>query len=195
VHEEFAQFLSEASAKPHAIEHLKDYLRRINQLAASEAGEMRHRREADSKRAQEQMKELIRMKVDKLISDEEFHEQRRAIVERIALSGSVDEALDAGRLDSILSDLDAVSGYLMNLADAWKRVSPDFQRRFQQITIPAGYSVGAIGTAQKGRILSFIGSSLPEDTYLVPPACESWNQLVGEISGLAEVFRESCRGM
>lgn len=190
VHEEFARFLVDASARPHAITHLKHYLREINEAAVSQAGDLKRRREADSRRAQDQMKELIRLKVDRLISDDEFQEQRKVVAERIAPSEPAEEISDA-HLDLVLNDLDAVSGYLTNLSDAWKRVTLPFQRRFQQIAIPGGYPVGCVGTAPKGRLLSFLASPLPADTDLVPPVCESWNQLVFEIKALAVVFRES----
>jgi hypothetical protein len=100
---------------------------------------------------------------------------------------------DAKKVESALVDLDAVSGYLTNLAGAWNRVVPQYQRWFQQIMIPAGYAVGAVGTAQKGRLLSFLTAPLPVDTNLVPPVWERWNQLSEEIGRLAVLFQESCR--
>jgi hypothetical protein len=95
------------------------------------------------------------------------------------------------QIDSVLRDVDSITDYLTNLPLAWERVMPQFQRRFQQITIPGGYAVGSVGTGPKGRLLSFIARPLPVDTYGVPPVCESWNQLVFEIHSLAVVFRES----
>ncbi len=190
VHEEFVRFLSEASAGPHAMAHLKDSLRRINELFAAQSEDLRHRREAEGRRAQEQMKELIRLRVDRLISDEEFQEQRSAIAGRIE-APEPERTGESPRINSVLRDLDSISGYLTNLPSAWERVTPQFQRRFQQITIPDGYAVGSVGTAPKGRLLSFIAGSLPADTYVVPPVCESWNQLAFEIQSLAVVFRES----
>jgi DNA invertase Pin-like site-specific DNA recombinase len=189
VHEEFARFLSNASPKPHAIAHLKHYLRRINELAVAQIDHVRLKRESEIQRAGEQMKELIRMKVDRMISDEEFQQGRIAIENRSTPKSDA-PMLEAEQADSVLSDLDAVTGYLTDLSDSWLRVAPQFQRRFQQVMIPAGYSVGSVGTASKGRLLSFLTTPLPVDTYLVPSAWESWNQLATEVQALAQVFRE-----
>ena len=190
VHEEFVRFLSEASAKPHAIAHLKHYLRRINELIAAQSEDLRHKQDAETRRAQEQIKELIRLKVDQLISDEEFREQRSAISGRM-VAPEVGGITELPRVDSVLRDLDSISEYLTNLPNAWERVAPQFQRRFQQIAIPDGYAVGSVGTAPKGRLLSFIAAPLPADTNGVPPVCDSWNQLAFEIQSLAVVFCES----
>jgi len=191
VHAEFAQFLVNVNPTPHAIAHLKQCLRKINELAAAQVDQLRRVREADALRGREQMKELIRMKMDRLISDGEFQRERKAIEGRSTPSALDESTLDAERADSVLHDLDAVTGYLTNLPETWRRVTPQFQRRFQQVMIPAGYSVGSVGTATKGRLLSFLGSPLPVDTYLVPPVWESWNQLANEVQALAQIFRGS----
>lgn len=189
VHDEFSRFLDGASANTHAISHLKAYIRRIDQLAATQIEQAERRKEAERARAQIHMKELIRMKVENLISDEEFQEQRRTLSADLAPAGPLDEVPDSVRIEAALLDLDSVSGYLKNLPDAWRAVTPENQRWFQQIMIPAGYAVGHVGTAEKGRLLSFFSTPLPVDTYSVPPVGESWNQLLEEIGRLALVLR------
>lgn len=195
VHDEFFGFLADTSANKHAISHLKHYLRRIGGHAASQIERELRSKEAERKRAQEQMRELIRMRVENLISDQEFQEQRAVLSASIEPAQTSGDVPDAERIESVLVDLDSVSGYLMNLAGAWGRVAPQYQRWFQQIMIPAGYVVGEVGTAQKGRLLSFLSSPLPADTYLVPPVWESWNQLSEEIRRLAVLFQESCKAV
>jgi DNA invertase Pin-like site-specific DNA recombinase len=192
VHSEFSRFLAGASATPHAISHLKHYLRQIMDAAATDVERELHRKELERTRAQEHMKELIRMRVENLISDEEFQEQRSHISSQAGLTESGGIIPDNKQVESALVDLDAVGGYLTDLAGAWDRVAPQFQRWFQQIMIPAGYQVGDVGTAQKGRLLSFLASPLPVGTDLVPPVGESWNQLLQEIGRLAKVFEEPC---
>ncbi len=192
VHGEFAQFLSGASANQHAISHLKRYLNRLSGSAAEQIERDLRRKESERTRAQGQMKQLIRLRVENLISDEEFHEQRTQLSVNIESSSASAQAPDREQVESVLTDLDSVTGYLKDLPDAWGRVAPEYQRRFQQIMIPAGYSVGEVGTAPKGRLLSFLGASLPVDTHLVPSEWSSWNQLFEEVCGLGEVFRESC---
>lgn len=191
VHNEFSGFLAGASTNKHAISHLKHYLRGISGLAAAQVERDLRSKETVQARVQEQMKELVKIRVEKLITDEEFQEQRALLAANIGSGNESVEVPDREKIESVLVDLDSVSGYLMNLADAWDRVVPQYQRWFQQIIMPAGYAVGEVGTAQKGRLLSFFRSALPVDTYLVPPACESWNHMANEIESLAHVFRES----
>lgn len=195
VHEEFFRFLADASATPHKIAHLKSYLRKIANLSVTEIERELRRKETERTRAQEHMKELVRMRVENLISDQEFQEQRAQIAAQATHNESTGDIPDPKKVESALIDLETVSGYLTNLAGAWNRVVPQYQRWFQQIMIPAGYAVGAVGTAQKGRLLSFLSSRLPVDTDLVPPVGESWNQLTEEIGGLAVLLRESCRSV
>jgi site-specific DNA recombinase len=189
VHDEFSGFLAKSSANDHAITHLKAYIRRLDRLAAGRIEEEQRRKEAERSRAHEHMKELIRLKVENLISDEEFQEQRK-VVSMQTSAGSLEGIPDAGHVEAALLNLDAVSGYLRNLPEAWRRVEPENQRWFQQIMIPAGYAVGQVGTAQTGRLLSFLSGALHVDTDLVPPVGESWNQLLDEIGRLARVFGE-----
>lgn len=192
VHQEFAGFLSNASANPHAIAHLQECLLRINRLVVSQADEFANEKEVSKLRSEDRLKELIRLKLENLISDEEFQKHRGETLQHLESAFAVPTPEN---ITSAVTDLDSVSGHLMNLADAWKQIAPQFQRRFQQMVIPAGYQVGAVETAQRGRLLSFFGSPLPVDTRLVPPAWKTWNQLTEEICGLAEIFRESCRGL
>lgn len=190
VHEEFAQFLDGASASSHAIEHLKDYIRQINEQVRSQANTLEQRREAENRRRAEQVRELIRMKMENLITEGEFLEQRKILAQAMA-SKPGGEFTDPGAIDSALADVDKVTPYLRSLGNAWKRVKPQFQRRFQQLLIPGGYAVGNVGTAPKGHLLSFLALSLPADTHVVPPVGESWNQLLDEIGRLAAVFGTS----
>jgi site-specific DNA recombinase len=191
VHGEFARFLEGASTNQHAISHLKHFLRRHSDRAADQIDRDLRLDEAARARAQDRMKELIRMRVENLISDEEFQEQRAVLSATMGSTAGPAKAPSREQVESVLVDLDAVTGYLMNLADAWGRVLPEFQRRFQQIMIPAGYAVGEVGTAPRGRLLSFLCTQLPVDTDLVPPVWESWNQLAIDVQNLAQVFRAS----
>jgi site-specific DNA recombinase len=192
VHNEFSQFLAGVNVHPHAIWHLKSCLRRIDELATAQAERDERRRENERAQAQRHMKELVRMKVENLISDEEFQEQRSVLSAQLATAETPREIPTPERIDSALYDLDAIGKKLANLPDAWRSVTPENQRWFQQIMIPAGYAVGQVGTARKGCLISFLNAPLPVDTHLVPPVGESWNQLLEEIGRLAQVFREAC---
>jgi DNA invertase Pin-like site-specific DNA recombinase len=190
VHEEFAGFLAHSNANAHSLAHLRESVREIGKTWGQQADLLRSKNELAERRAKEQLQELIRMKMDRLISDDEFRLQRTALAERPA-GPDVFENHKPRSVDAVLRDLDLVGDRLFNLADAWKHVATRFQRRFQQIVIPGGYIFGRVGTAQKGCLLSFIESPLPVDTNGVPSTWESWNQLMEEIQSFAGIFKES----
>jgi len=190
VHEEFAGFLADSSTNAHSLAHLREAVRGIGSAWAEQVDSQRARRELEEKRARVQLQELIRMKMDRLISDDEFRIQRIVLTERAEMPQPLasHQPLD---VEAILRDLELIGDRLMNLVDTWQHVATRFQRRFQQILIPDGYVFGRIGTAPRGHLLSFLSGSLPVDTNAVPPACDSWNQLMEEISSLAMIFGQS----
>ena len=128
------------------------------------------------------------MKMEQLISDDEFRAQRLLLSDR--LTGSGGNPGSEAKPESVLNDLDTICAPLMHLDEAWENVPTDFKRRFQQIAIPAGYIYGRVGTAQKGRLLSFIESPDAANTNGVPLMGQSWNQLAEEIKAFAAIFRE-----
>jgi hypothetical protein len=190
VHDEFQGFLAQSSTNAHSLAHLREFVREIGRAWGQQADTLRTKRELAERRAKEQLQELIRMKVDRLISDDEFRIQRTALAGHQGKPDAIGADKPFG-VDAVLRDLELVGDRLINLVDAWKHVATRFQRRFQQITIPEGYIFGRVGTAQKGRLLSFLESPLPVDTNAVPPTWESWNQLMEEIQSLAVIFGEN----
>jgi DNA invertase Pin-like site-specific DNA recombinase len=190
VHEEYAQFLAEVSPKRHALSHLREHIRGIAADWKAGRATIAEKRAADGKRVETELQQLIRMKMADLITDEEFRAQRMILSERLA-EGGTGNAEPAADPDSVLRDLDLICKPLTRLADTWRAVPIEYQRRFQHITLTKGYIVGRVGTASKGHILSFFESGLPVDTNVVPPVGESWNQLIEEIMSLASIFKES----
>lgn len=190
VHEEYAEFLHEMSPSRHALSHLREHVRKIAAAWTSQRMTLIEKRAADRKQAEAELAQLIRMKMANLITDDEFRAQRQILSERLTDGTGSDQPVTVP--DSVLRDLDLICTPLTRLADTWKAVPIKFQRRFQHITLPKGYVVGRVGTASKGHILSFFEAGLPADTNAVPSVGDSWNQLIEEISGLAEIFRESC---
>jgi len=189
VHREFIQFLATRSADRHAIAHLRDYVRKAVESWEGTNTVLRERQEVEAKRAHEQLGQLIRMKMEQLISDDEFRAQRLLLSNRLAESGGTPRS--EAKPETLLNDLDVISAPLMQLAQAWDGVQADFRLRFQRMVLPAGYAFGRIGTAQTGRLLSFIESSDTTNTNGVPLIGQSWNQLAEEIKAFAAIFREA----
>ena len=192
VHEEYAQFLYEVSPNRHALSHLREYIRNFAADWKAECAAVAEKRGADRKRAETELQQLIRMKMADLITDGEFRTQRLILSERLA-DGATGSEKSAADPDSVLRDLDLICRPLTRLADTWKAVPIEFQRRFQHITLPKGYVVGRVGTASKGHLLSFFEAGLPVDTNVVRPTGESWNQLAEEFKSFAMIFRESSK--
>jgi DNA invertase Pin-like site-specific DNA recombinase len=190
VHREYVRFLDETSADRHSFAHLREYVRKIGESWVENRHTSKEKQAAEAKSAQAQLLQLIRMKMEELITDEEFRAQRLILNKRLATLDSGTCETEA-KPESVLNDLDAICAPLMHLADAWLAVPITFQRRFQHLTLPAGYVFGRVGTADKGHLLSFLESSLPVDTNEVPPTSESWNQLAEEIKAFAMIFRVS----
>ena len=130
------------------------------------------------------------MKMDQLISDEEFMTQRSLLASRLAeLEGQeIEHAVNA---DAVLKNIDRICAPMTDLRAAWESVSVEFQRRFQQIALPSGYVFGRVGTAQRGRLFSFLATSNTSKASVVPQMGLCWNQLATEVDLFAAIFREA----
>jgi hypothetical protein len=149
---------------------------------------IREGRQAELHRLAEQNEELITMKMDNLITAEEFAEHKRRISRRR-------HELEADGLDSPIDEkhaqdlIEEVCGPLMNLSATWLEIPPVLKSRFQLSILPQGFAVQRIGTAQKSRLFSvFCPVRLPKST-LVAPTCQISHQLIRELEELAQVFR------
>jgi DNA invertase Pin-like site-specific DNA recombinase len=190
VHREFAQFLDEVSPNRHSLGHLKDAVCKIYASWAGTRDLVQEKRGKETMHLQEQLQRLVQMRMNDLITDDEFRAQRIALakqLERLEGCASTEEP----ELDSVLACLDVINAPLMHLADTWQAVPIKIQRRFQQCLIPSGYVFGRIGTAQKGRLLSFLESPRTEETNVGSLEGLIWNQLAEEVMTLAMIFRES----
>lgn len=189
VHHEFKAFLGKSSTDAPAMERLKRCVVHAAETWADGSTLLNEKRALEIKRFKDQLQQLIRMKMDQLISDEEFMAQRSALALLLAeLEGQeVEHAVNA---DAVLGNIDRICAPMMDLRTAWETVSVEFQRRFQQIALPSGYVFGSVGTAQRGRLFSFLATSSTSNASLVPLTGVSWNQLAEEIQNFADVFRE-----
>jgi hypothetical protein len=133
------------------------------------------------------------MKMNQLLSDEEFMTQRTLLETRL-FELETQEQGGAAKTEAVLDNLERIAAPLANLDQAWISVPVEFQRRFQQLMLPSGYAFGNIGTAQRGRILSFFRNSNPVNAVMVPQMGSGWNQLADEIEAFAAIFREASFG-
>jgi hypothetical protein len=191
VHREFETFLAEKSTDRHAFDHLKDAVRRIGERAFSLLHLGRERQATELKRSKEQFQQLLRLKMDDLLTDEEFKTQRALVSGRIAeLEGGIEET-EQNCVELVLSDLDSLRAPLGDLLTFWLDLDIENRKRFQLLFLPRGYVFGRVGTAQRGRLFSLIGAPLPANATLVHPDGESWNQLRNEIETLSMMVMAS----
>lgn len=191
VHREFETFLADTSTDHHAFAHLKDAIRKIGERAFSSLHLTRERRAAELKRAKDQFQQLLRLKMDNLLTDEEFKTQRALVSGRIAeLEGGIEEA-GQNNVESVVSDLDSLRAPLGDLLALWLDLNIENRKRFQLLSLPRGYVFGRVGTAQRGRLFSLIGTPLPANATLVHLEGDSWNHLANEIEALRMIVTAS----
>ncbi len=186
VHLEFEAFLMETSANSHTFDHLREAVRQIGETATASQYLTQERRRDELKRVKEQFGQLLQLKMEGLLTVEEFRTQRAILSSRIAeLEGEISGPLP--EIDSVVSELEALRIQLSDLASLWKSLSIENRKRFQLLTLPRGYIFGRVGTAQRGRIFSLIGTSRLSNTSLVHHTFESWHQLAEEIRVLTMI--------
>lgn len=191
VHREFETFLSQTCTDRHAFTHLKEAVQKFGESAISSLHLTREKRALELKRAKEQFQQLLRLKMDNLLTDDEFKAQRALVSGRIAeLEGGIEEN-GMNPVESVLTDLDSLRGPLGDLLALWLDLNVENRKRFQLLTLPRGYVIGRVGTAQKGRLFSLISTPLPANATLVHPEGESWNQLANEIQALSTIVTAS----
>jgi DNA invertase Pin-like site-specific DNA recombinase len=190
VHREFLSFLSEASPDARALDRMKHYVARAADAWAEDGRMLEEKRALEIKRLKDQQQQLIRMKMDQLITVEEFLVQRSIITSRLG-ELEAQQVEHSANCDEVLRNIERVCAPLMDLGAAWESVPVEFQRRFQLLMLPGGYVFGRVGTAQRGRLLSFLEQFEHSKSTWVPPAGPSWNQLANEIEAFATIFREA----
>lgn len=190
VHHEFKAFLGEASPNASALVWLRHHVVHAADSWADGSRLLNEKRALEIKRLKDQQQQLMRMKMDQLISDEEFMTQRSLLTSRLA-ELQWQETEHTVNADAVLGNIDRICAPMTDLRVAWESVSVEFQRRFQQLMLPSGYVFGRVGTAQRGRLFSFLATSNTSNASLVPLTGACWNQLAGEIEAFATLFGES----
>ncbi len=188
VHAEFSEFLHSVAPKRAEIECFSDFLSDATRHRAQVSSVIRESRQLELKRLAEQNEELIKMKINQLITAEEFADHKRRIARRryeLEAHG-LDNPFDEKHARDLLGE---VCGPLMNLNATWLDIPPVLKQRFQVTVLPAGFAVEKIGTAQMSDLFSFFcGLRRPKST-LVAPTFPISHQLIRELEELASVFR------
>ena len=166
VHMEFASFLDGITLKPHVIEEVA--ARILTEAVKSMSDMTAHRKQHVQRAAQleTELRGLIRMRAQGLITDDEFLEQKRVLIGQRAAMESTPSRFDS--LDQVKSDLKAILPPLSSIQKTWRALQPSFQKRFQRLIRPAGFSIGRIGTADLGLLFSTFRTFPTTESALVP---------------------------
>ncbi len=194
VHDEFTAFLASIAPDRKAIDRIAEQVVIAARNRCRASGALKERRRIEIERLEGQQQQLINMRMEKLITDDEFLAQKTLLTQRRVELQSSDAgtALDEER---VKDQLDEICDPLMNLAATWLDISPALKQRFQRLILPAGFVVERIGTADMGCLFSMFRASGGRESNLVPLAGQFWNQLVQEIQAFAAIVGEKGAGV
>lgn len=189
VHAEFNGFLRSIAPTRKDIDWLAEQVVIAGRQRTESKRRLREKSTAELRRLDQQHQQLINMRTQSLISDDEFLAQRSILnTRRLSLqTQSPTVLLNAG---DISRKIDQICEPLLNLADTWTEVPAVLKQRFQRLILPAGFVAGRIGTADMSCLFSVFQRSRHAESNLVPHTGQFWNQLVDELKSFASVLHE-----
>jgi hypothetical protein len=187
VHSEFMEFLYSITPNRGAIKRLEDSITIAVRERASTISIRRERRQLELERLDQQNDQLIKMKMDNLITSDEFT-AHKARISKCLRELDIEEGFNAFEAPHARSLIEEISDPLMNLNTTWMEIPPALKQRFQRVILPSGFAVQRIGTAQMSDLFSALSPSRLKMSTLVAPTCQSSN-LMREIEEFAQVLR------
>ena len=185
----FQEFLASVSPKPEILAKIRDAVLLVAEERRGQCKARKSSREATLRALSKQTDEIIRMRAQGLISDEEFS-RHKADLEARRVGNQAELAEDRVAPDTLRKDMDEIMAPLGDLRGAWEMLAGNQCRRFQQLLLPAGFVNENVGTAALGCLFGLSRALLTRESNEVPLIRKSWNQIVQEIRAFAELFRE-----
>jgi hypothetical protein len=179
VHREFLEFLPELAANPHVFQAATEVLLG---LAADEMEGLRvagARRKDRVAKLQRQLQELVALRTQSLLSDEEFQRARDDLRDRLSKA----QAAVARISERPLTRTEA-SGLISGLVDLprlWQRLEPLEREAFGQCLFPSGYLFQTIRTAERGLLFKVFDGSSSDNPHVVAHVKANSNSIVAEI--------------
>lgn len=188
VHDEFETFLTEIAPKEELTEKLGQMILCTAEKREEWAKAKKARTEATVGRLNRELQELIRMRTQGLINDDEFLAQKTILLEqRHAIEGSVENG--NSRLGEIKKRLSEITQPLSQLSETWKILPEAFRPRFQRLILPVGFPAGKIGTAELGLLFKAFGQFANSNSSAVALKGKSWNHILLEITEFSDLLR------
>ncbi len=186
VHDEFMSFLDDITPRPQLIDEIADRVLKIAQQDELGISKQRQRRRKSIGQLEAEMSELIRMRAQNLVTNEEFLLQKRRLTDqRMALEAYPKEIADVAQ---VRADLKQITEPLAALRTTWKSLGPRLRSRFDHLILPGGFLIGKIRTADLGLLFSIFGASSPMKSGVVHLAFTSLNPLMSEISEFRRIL-------
>lgn len=188
IHQEFTDFLQRIAPRPILLTEIGQRI--IQQFADEKAKASAHQkgRRERARQIDTQNAELIAMRAQRLITDEEFFAQKQRLRSQLsALQRQIEESEFSPELDTDLADIKTP---LADLAKTWEslRATPVLQR-FQRLILPGGFVVRKIGTADLGLLFTLIRTLAGQDAGSVHSPCIRLSQVSSDICELREILR------
>ncbi len=186
VHKEFEEFLQNVTPREKALREIGDQLiKSIEQRRSGQDG-LRARRSERMASLRREHNELIRMRAQGLISDQEFLHQKNFLTDR---RGEIESRnAQAVNFDNVRTQLRAIVTPLVHLTETRRTLIPALRRRFDRILLPAGFVNGKSRTAELGLLFSTIAASSGNNSPGVPSASTKLNHVISEIQELWNVL-------
>jgi site-specific DNA recombinase len=189
LHDEFAAFLDGIAAKPELVEKLRELVIQTAEERWAFVKTRKDRQEAELVRVTRQIQELITMRSQKLISDEEFVAQKSLLSEKRTVLEAT-PAVERINATHIREQLSKITEPLSHLGETWRVLPPPFQRRFERLILPVGFVNSATRTAELGLLFRAFGQLADGNSSVGCLAGKNSNRLLQEIQDFSELFRE-----
>jgi hypothetical protein len=188
VHDEFVTFLASISPDRTRIVRVVDAVTAAARNRVEVDRGLSERRTLELRRLEQQGEQLIQMRMENLLTTEEFMTQKTRITTRRQDLEAEGEGNPTNERE--MGDLiDEICDPIAKLGETWLDIPPPVKQRFQQSVLPKGFVAGRIGTAKMSSLFSTFYGFQDVESTLVHPDSQFWNQIVREMEEFARIIR------
>jgi hypothetical protein len=189
IHDEFESFLDKVTPKHELLEKMGELVLRATDEQQAFMKSKKTRLEAERAGVNQQLQELIRMRTQDLVTDQEFLEQKSTLMEtRNALESTPVHDDVTGQ--QLRERLDEIIEPMAQLRETWKVLTGLTRRRFERLLLPVGFVHGKIRTAELGLLFRVFGDFSEGNSTWVAPTGARWNRVLQEILDFSEILQQ-----
>ena len=180
LHADFQAFLDEIAPRPGLISEIGETVIRMAKESDQERSAQLKSRRKRIGQLDAETNELIQMRAQQLLSNEEFLRGKQRLAEqRHALEGQAHQ--QRTDLASVKADLEQILEPLSNLRRTWMALKPPIRARFNRLVLPGGFLIGSLRTADRGLLFSTFRGFSTAQSGEVPFTFANLNPLISEI--------------